>query len=145
MFQNGIPSKAHCSCLVGLSGICCHILALLRLLQHYHETGERILALTCTEQLQKWHRHSHKSSIPMLPLRELRPKSAVQNKGGNIQAADPQNNTMKRDVHKMSEEMKREIAKVELAFKPFEHHVYSVLQDSTIGHTTSLYQHLEHS
>ena len=47
MFEkNGIPSKAHCSCPVGLSGICCHVLAL--------------LALTSTEQLQKWHRCSHK-------------------------------------------------------------------------------------
>ena len=32
---------------------------------------------------------------------------------------------------------------MEVAFKPFEHHVYSVLQESTIGHTTSLYQQLE--
>ena len=68
MFENGIPSKAHCSCPVGLSGICCHVLALLLFLKHYHETGERILALTSTEQLQKWHRCSHKSSIPMVPL-----------------------------------------------------------------------------
>ena len=60
MFKNGIPSKVHCSCPVGLSGICCHVLALLLFLKHYHETGERILALTSTEQLQKWYRCSHK-------------------------------------------------------------------------------------
>ena len=59
MFENGIPSKAHCSCAVGLSGICCHVLPLLLFLKHYHETGERILALTSTEQLQKWRRCSH--------------------------------------------------------------------------------------
>ena len=53
MFQNGIATKAHCSCPVGLSGICCHVLALLLFLKHYHETGEKIQALTCTEQLQK--------------------------------------------------------------------------------------------
>ena len=100
MFENGIPSKAHCSCPVGLSGICCHVLALLLFLKHYHETGERILALTGTEQLQKWHRCSHKSSIPMVLLRELKAKTAVhaERKGGGIQAADPQNSTMKRDV-----------------------------------------------
>ena len=56
MFENGIPTKAHCCCPVGLSGICCHVLALLLFLKHYHETGEKIQALTCTEQLQKWHR-----------------------------------------------------------------------------------------
>ena len=90
MFQNGIATKAHCSCPVGLSGICCHVLALLLFLKHYHETGEKIQALTCTEQLQKWHRSSHKSSIPMIPLRELKVKSAVrvENKGGSIKATD---------------------------------------------------------
>jgi len=61
MFENGIPTKAHCSCPVGLSGICCHVLALLLFLKHYHETGEKIQALTYTEQLQKWHGSSHKS------------------------------------------------------------------------------------
>ena len=53
MFENGIPAKAHCGCPVGLSGICCHVLALLVLLKHYHETGEKIQALACAEQLQK--------------------------------------------------------------------------------------------
>jgi len=77
MFENVILTKAHCSCPVGLSGICYHVLALLLFLKHYHETGEKIQALTCTEQLQKWHRSSHKSSIPMVPLRELKVKSAV--------------------------------------------------------------------
>ena len=56
MFENGIPTKAHCCCPVGLSGICCHVLALLLFLKHYHETAEKIQALTCTEQLQKWQR-----------------------------------------------------------------------------------------
>ena len=51
MFENGIPTKAHCCCPAGLSGICCHVLALLLFLKHYHETGEKIQALTCTEQL----------------------------------------------------------------------------------------------
>jgi len=99
MSENEIPTKAHCSCPVGLSGICCHVLALLLFLKHYHESGEKIQALTCTEQLQKWHRSSHKSSIPMMPLRELKVKSAVrvENKGGSIEAANPQNSTMKRD------------------------------------------------
>ena len=84
--------------------------------------------------------------IPMLPLRELKAKSAAhaERKGGGIQAADPQNSTMKRNVEKMSEEMKREITKIEGTFKPFEHHVYTVLENSIIGPTTSLYQHLDY-
>jgi len=82
----------------------------------------------------------------MVPLRELKAKSAihVERKGGGIQAADPQNSTMKRNVQKMSEDMKREITKIEGTFKPFERHVYTVLQNSIIGPTASLYQHLDH-
>ena len=91
MFENGIPSKAHCSCPVGLSGICCHVLALLLFLKHYHESGGTILALTSTEQLQKWHRCSHKGSILMVPLREFKAKSAVhaERKGGGTQTLTP--------------------------------------------------------
>ena len=82
----------------------------------------------------------------MIPLRELRVKSAirVENKGGIIKATDPQNSTMKRDVQKMRDEMKSGIIKIEDTFKPFEHHVYAVLKNSTIGPTTSLFQHLEY-
>ena len=82
----------------------------------------------------------------MVPLRELKVKSAVraETKGGSIQVADPQNSTMKRDVQKMREGMKSGIIKIEKTFKPFEHHVYTVLQNSTSGPTTSLYEHLEY-
>ena len=43
MFENGIPTKAHCrlfcNCPVGLhvGGICCHVLALLLFLKHWSE------------------------------------------------------------------------------------------------------------
>ena len=101
-------------------------------MKHYHETGEKIQALTCTEQLQKWHRLKVKSAV------------GVEDKGDSIQAADPQKSTMKRDVQKMRDEMKSGIIKIEETFNPFKHHVYTVLKNSTIGPTTSLFQHLEH-
>ena len=44
----------------------------------------------------------------------------------------------------MNEERKREITKTEETVKPFEHHVYTVLKNLTIGPTTSLYQHLDY-
>ena len=53
IFENGIPTKARRSCPVGLSGICCHVFALLLFLKRYHETGEKIQGLTCTKQPQK--------------------------------------------------------------------------------------------
>ena len=68
----------------------------------------------------------------MVPLRELKVKSVVraENKGGSIQAADPQNSRMKCDVQKMRDEMKSGIIKIEETFKLFEHHVHTVLKNS---------------
>ena len=62
LFPDSIPQTVHCSCPVGLSGLCCHVLAVLLYLKHYSDTKEKLLELTCTHQLQKWHR-----SIPMVP------------------------------------------------------------------------------
>jgi len=69
----------------------------------------------------------------MVPMRELNIKSAVrvENKGGTIQVADPQNSMMKHDVQKMRDEMKSGIIKIEDTVKPFEHHEYTVLVEST--------------
>ena len=53
LFKESMPYKAHCSCPVGLSGLCCHVLSLLLFLKHYKENKEKLLQLTCTEQLQK--------------------------------------------------------------------------------------------
>ena len=68
VFQNSLPRKATCCCPVELSDLCCHILALLLVLNHYTDTNEQILELECTEQLQKWHRRSKKGSIPIVSL-----------------------------------------------------------------------------
>ena len=75
LFQNSLSQKLTCSCPVGLCGLRCHILALLLFLKHDTDTNEKILELTCTEQLQKRHRRSKKGSIPMLPLKQLKLKS----------------------------------------------------------------------
>ena len=66
--SSGIPEKGHCTCPIGLSGLCCHILCLLHFLIHLTETGEKFVALTATQQLQKW---QGKGSIPMLPVHKL--------------------------------------------------------------------------
>ena len=94
LFQNSFPRKATCSCPVVLCGLCCHILALLLFLKHYRDTNEKILELTCTKQLQKWHRISKKGYIPMVPLKQLKQKSAgmkIKQNKVDICPADPQN------------------------------------------------------
>jgi len=116
MFDEGVPVKAHCSCPVGLSGLCCHVRALLLFLKHFHETREKILSLSCTEQLQKWHRRSHTSSIPLMPLRRLKAKSAVKKKRNKIEATDPQNIRSKRNVDEMIRKNTENIKKFELSF-----------------------------
>ena len=92
LFQNSLPRKATCSGPVGLSGLCCHIRALLLFLKHYTDSNETFLELICTEQLQKRHRRSKKGSIPMLPLKQLTPKSSgmkIKQKKVDISQADP--------------------------------------------------------
>ena len=91
-FHDSISQTAHCSCPVGLSGVCCHVLAVLLYLKHYSDTKEKLLELTCTQQLQKWHRRSKKGYIPMVPLNEIKPKSAslkMKDSKFSISAADP--------------------------------------------------------
>ena len=80
LFQDSNPLKSYCEGPFGVSGLCCHALALLLFLKHYPETIEKILALSCTEQQQKWHRRSKKGTIPMMPLREITVKSSVKYK-----------------------------------------------------------------
>ena len=59
-----------------VSVMCCQVLALLLFLKHFYETKVKILSLTCTEQLQKWHCRSKKGSIPMVPLCHIKLTSA---------------------------------------------------------------------
>ena len=137
LFSGITPKKAHCNCPVGTSGLCCHVLALLLFLKHFNETGEKILELTCTEQLQKWHRRTKKGSIPMVPLTNLRVKSAKMKKGC-ICAADPERSYFKRDVVRIIDELNKKLDNA----KPVTEHFYSVLSKSEMGRTSSLGEHL---
>ena len=110
LFQHLSPVKGHCECPVGSSGICCHILALLLFLKHYNETGEELLELTCTQQLQKWHKRCRKGSLPMLQLSQIKVKAAKvrQTKGKNnapkIIPADPDRSYPKTQCPRTREE-----------------------------------------
>jgi hypothetical protein len=144
LFDQCYPQKGHCSCPVGASGLCCHILALLLFLKHYTDTKEKILALSCTEQLQKWHHRSKKGSIPMIPLTDIKPKSAKMKKLNNgkmaITPADPKNSYFKRDVSSIVKKLKNQLRQE----KPVEEHVYSVLMKSKTGRESSVGQHLHY-
>ena len=112
LFEESLPLKAHRRCRVGLSGLCCHVLALLLFLKHFHDTAEQLLELTCTRQLQRWHRRSKKCSIPMVPLKEIKPKSATMKTKSNtfnISAADPGDSYFKRNVPLIIDNLKKKL------------------------------------
>ena len=145
LFEESIPMKGYCECAVGSSGICCHILALLLFLKHYQQTGEVLLELTCTQQLQKWHRRCKKGSIPMLPLAQIKGKAAKVRKaktgGVKIVAADPHHTNSKRNVNMQIEATKKRIAATGL---PVMDHFYSVLSKSSIGRKSGFGGHICH-
>ena len=141
-FLEGLPQKGHCNCPVGASGLCCHTLALLLYLKHFKETGEKILELTCTEQIQKWHRRTGKGSIPMMPLKRIKPKSAKRKdkKKLSISVADPYSSYFKRNVTKIIDDLNKKLDNE----KPVTEHVYSVLSASAVGRKSSVGEHLCH-
>ena len=109
-FQGNVPCKGTCRCPVGLSGVCCHILALLLFLKHYTDTKEKILELTCTQQFRKWHCRSKKGSMPMVSLNEIKLKSASMRKKEKkikISPADPNScSFFKRNVPSITANLK---------------------------------------
>ena len=141
LFCNNLPQRAYCRCTVGLSGICCNVLALLLYLQHFAESGEKLLELTCTQQLQKWHKRSRKGSIPMVPLSQIKVKSAKKRKGKDgiaICAADPDKSAFKRSVPNMMKEIEKKMENI----KPVTEHFHSVLSKSVIGRKSSYGEHI---
>ena len=72
-FVDGIPSKGHYTCPVGLSGICCHILCVLHFLIHLTETGEKSCSPYCNSAASKMaqKRATRQRSKPMLPVHQL--------------------------------------------------------------------------
>ena len=58
LFEGNKPKKAFCECPVGACGLCCHAVLVLLQLKYFTEHKSFLLALTCTQKLQKWHRPS---------------------------------------------------------------------------------------
>ena len=137
LFIDNVPKKANCPCPVGVSGLCCHTIALLLFLKHYTDTGEKILALTCTQQLQKWHRMS-RGSIPMVPLNQIKLKSAKMRKNKPLVPADPDKSYFKRDVPSIIKKIQQNIRKC----KPVTEHFHSVLSESKTGRVSSYGEHI---
>ena len=140
LFVDLVPIKGYCLCPVGPSGICCHILALLLFLKHYAESGEKLLELTCTQQLQKWHKRCRKGSIPMLPLSQIKVKSAKLRKVTKIKEKySKHRQPAKRDVPQLEKEIKKKIREAPISVMD---HFYSFLSQSDIGRASSFGEHI---
>ena len=143
LFTNGKPVKGYCECPVGPSGICCHILALLLFLKNYWETGDELLELTCTQQLQKWHRRCRKGSIPMLPLAQIKVKAAKVRRAKSgipkIVAADSEKSSFTRDISAWIKNAEKLIDQTDL---PVMDHFHSVLSHSEVGRKSSFGEHI---
>ena len=55
LFAGNKPNKAFCECPVGACGLCCHAVLVLLQLKYFTEHNNFLLALTCTQKLQKLH------------------------------------------------------------------------------------------
>ena len=148
-----IPEKGHCTCPIGLSGICCHILCLLHFLTHLTKTGEKFVALTATQQLQKWHKKGQgKGSIPMLPVHKLvkvpsarlkKVKKGMKPSDGLKTGTDIEKPTLKRDSETQMQKYDKKFK--EIGYKNIEKHFQDdVLQMSDLGRKTSLGIHLNY-
>ena len=120
---------------------------------HLTETGEKFLALTATQQLQKWHKKGKpgKGSIPTLPVHKLvhAPSARIKKlkkrenlsegfrTGGNLEKS-----TLKRNVEESMSKYEERFKAI--GFKNIENHFNSVLQASEPGRKTSLDLHLNY-
>ena len=98
LFQDRNLQSAYSICPIGTSGVVLPCFGFVAFLMHYCVTGEKFLELTCT---QKWHRRTRKVSISMIPLKDIKVKSARmkrENKGIVISPADPSESYLKRDT-----------------------------------------------
>ena len=100
----------------------------------------KILELTCTEQIQKWHRRTGKGSIPMMPLKNIKPKSAIKGKtkrNFKSQLQIPTHHYFKRNVTKIIDDLNKKLDRE----KRVTEHVYSVLSASAVGRKSSVGEH----
>ena len=117
------------------------------------ETGEKFLALTATQQLQKWHKKEKpgKGSIPMSPVHKLVHVPSARMKKlkkretlseGFRTGGDLEKSALKRNVEESMSKYEERFKAIGL--KDIENHFNSVLQASEFGRKTSLGLHLNY-
>nr|XP_039254894.1 uncharacterized protein LOC120331803 isoform X2 [Styela clava] len=70
-FIHGVPSSSCCTCLVGKSGLCSHVIAIFFQLIYIAKNGSALLEQQCTDLPMRWHKHTRKSCILMQPITDI--------------------------------------------------------------------------
>ena len=70
-FVRGQAVGGYCSCKIGKSGLCGHIIAILYILKHKTETGHFKIFSSTTSQPQKWHKKGKRCDLHMGPIMSI--------------------------------------------------------------------------
>ena len=107
--QNGIAVGGICSCTVGCSGVCAHVICLLHQLIHVTKTGNLKLEIQCTNQPQQWRRRGRKgNSKQYTPVNKVDVKSAKVSRETNA-AKKSKSVPVKRNLHEKVEQMSKNL------------------------------------
>lgn len=79
--KKGCAVGGSCTCTVGVSGLCAHVISVLYQLIHYTQTGSLKLDIQCTSKPQKWHKKgSGLTKKQYAPVHTIEIKSARKRK-----------------------------------------------------------------
>ena len=107
------------SCPFGLSGLCCHISVLIIFLKHFTETKEKIMKLTCTEQLTEM--------ASKVPLKQINSQGTKRKKNSHSACR------FKRNISNLICNVKKILRK-----KPIEAYFHSILVNSSVCELSSI-------
>jgi len=116
--QSGIAVGGICSCTVGRSGLCAHVICILHQLIHVTKTGNLKLEIQCTNQQQQWHRRGRKgnpkqyTSVNKVNVKSSKSQVSVSRETNT--AKKNKSVLMKRNLHEKVEEMSKKLNSFEV-------------------------------
>ena len=103
--KSGVAVGGICSCTVGRSGLCSHVICILYQLIHVAQTGHLKLEIQCTSQPLQWHRRgkksNHKQYVPVHKIQIKSAKTSIKKDGMKKRKKE----ALKRDIYKKVEDI----------------------------------------
>lgn len=128
--QSGIAVGGICSCTVGRSGLCAHVICILHQLIHVTKTGNLKLEIQCTNQPQQWHRRGKKGNLKQYTsVNKVTVKSSKSQVSRETNTAKKNKSTpMKRNLHEKVEQMSEKLN----SFEVERHFLLTIGQNKTL-------------